>query len=53
MGILGHMKNNSLVELCAHTFGMSGCFEFPLDLEQVPLSLSSYLCALDDGRPSV
>lgn len=53
MGILGHMKNNSLAELCAHTFGMSGCFEFPLDFEQVPSSLNFYLYALDDGSPVV
>ena len=46
-------ENNSLAELSAYIFDMSGQFEFPLNFGEVPFSLSSYLYALDDGRPEV
>ena len=38
MGILGHLKNNSLGELCVYTFDMGGQFELPLDFGQVLIS---------------
>lgn len=53
MGILGHMKNNSLAESCVYTFDMGGQFELPLDFGQVRLSLSAYLYALEDRSPPV
>ena len=53
MGILGHLKNNSLGELCVYTFDMGGQFELPLDFGQVRLSLSAYLYALEERSPPV